>query len=764
MKRKNWEPGGGKKELRGVDEWVRISWDEALDIVASELKRIQSKYGQASIFTPRFESGMLNMWGGSMSSWGVTSAGAWPQVQAAMASNAGVASNDRMDYRNTKLLVFFGSNPAVSSGGNPAYNYRQAKEAGAKVIFVDPFHNQTSQSMADEWIPVRPGTDTALLMGMAYHMIVNDLQDQEFLDKYTLGFDADHMPDGADPKENFKDYVLGTYDGVPKTPEWASEICGTPPDTIRHFAVEVASTKPMMWQTSWAPARTNRGEQMAQAFLTVGWMTGNVGKPGAHVAVCAHSGASYGGSSLVRSGSSGAPRFPNPLAGGVSLGYGFSAPENTEFNGIAYEEMWDAVLNDEYHATVRGVIPCDIRMIYIVRSGSGSNSLNQVSGINRGIDAFRKVEFVASNDIVLSTVSKYADVVLPATTLWEKEYGGFAGLNSEGLLFYDQITEPLFEAKDELWMEKEIAKRLGLDPDELNPLSQAQMVLNQLAGATVITKDGTGYEPLVTLTEADIATFKGATAEPQQGRISYADFRKQGVYQVPRSPDDAYGYIALQSFIEDPEANPLATATGKLEIHSQALSDKIAAYGFEELPPIAQYTPPTEGVEATYADWDTKTKGEYPLQLYTIHYFRRSHSVFDNISQLREAFPQEFIMNPIDAEARGIVQNDQVLITSQHGKVIRPVAVSPLITPGVVTLGEGAWVERDDATGIDHAGATNSLNGNHLTGQGQEPWNTCVVEVEKWTGEPIAPDAQWPQRVIFDVPADFTVGGGMQNG
>jgi anaerobic dimethyl sulfoxide reductase subunit A len=762
MKRKNWEPGGGKRELRGVDEWVRISWDEALDIVASELKRIQKEYGQASIFTPRFESALLNFWGGSMSSWGVSSEGAWPQVQAAMAGGAG--ANDRMDYRNTRLLVFFGSNPSVSSAGNPTYNYRQAKEAGAKVIFVDPYYNQSAQSLADEWIPVRPGTDAALLIGMAYHMITNDLQDQEFLDKYTLGFDAEHMPDGADPKENFKDYVLGTYDGVPKTPEWASEICGTAPDTIRKFALEVATTKPMMWQSSWAPARTHRGQQMGQAFFTVGWMTGNVGKSGAHVTPTAHSGASYGGASLVRSGGSGAPRHANPLAGGVSLGYGFAAPENTEFNGMAYEEMWDAVLNGEYHATVRGVVPCNIQMIYIVRGGSGSNSLNQVAGINKGIDAFRKVEFVVSNDIVLSTVSKYADVVLPATTLWEKEYGGFLGLNSEGLLFYDQITEPLFEAMDENWMEREIASRLGLDPDELNPLSQAQMVLNQLAGATVITDDGSGYEPLVTLTKADIAEFEGAEAEPQQGRISYKEYRERGVYQVPRAPNDAYGSIAKQAFIEDPEANPLSTASGKLEIHSQALSDKIAAYGFTDLPPVAQYIAPVEGVEATYEDWDLKKKGEYPLQLYTIHYHRRSHSVFDNITQLREAFPQEFIMNPIDAEERGLKHNDQVLITSQHGQVIRPLAVSPTMMPGVVTLSEGAWVQRDDETGIDHAGATNSLNGVHLTGQGEEPWNTCVVQVEKWTGEPIAPDAEWPQRVIFDVPTDFIVGGGMQNG
>ena len=138
-------------------------------------------------------------------------------------------ANDRMDYRNSKLVVLWGTNPIWSSGGNPTYNYLQAKRAGAKFIFVAPMYNESAQGLADEWIPVRPSTDAALLIGMAYHMIVNNLQDQEFLDKCTVGFDADHMPEGVDPKENFKDYVLGTYDGMPKTPEWASEICGTSP-------------------------------------------------------------------------------------------------------------------------------------------------------------------------------------------------------------------------------------------------------------------------------------------------------------------------------------------------------------------------------------------------------------------------------------------------------------------------------------------------------------------------------------------------------
>jgi anaerobic dimethyl sulfoxide reductase subunit A len=459
-----------------------------------------------------------------------------------------------------------------------------------------------------------------------------------------------------------------------------------------------------------------------------------------------HNSASYGGSRLVSYGGSGVPGIANPLSGGVSLGYGFGNPENTEFLGCAYEEMWDAVLTGEWTATVRGKQPCDLKLLWIVRSGSGANSLNQVSGINKGIDAFRKVEFVATNDIVLSSVSKYADVVLPATSMWEKEYGNFIRGNPEMIIYSSQITPPLYEARDEAWMERELAARLGIDPDEVHPVSHKEQIFNQMYGATVITEDGSGYEPLITFTASDISEW-GVEAEPQQGVISMQEFMERGIYQVPRAVGDSHGHIGGKAFRDDPEANPVGTASGKLEIHCQALADKIAAYGFDTIAPIAQYREVVEGIEEAYDDWDGRVRGEYPLQLFTQHSYRRSHSVFDNIPQLREAFPQEFIMNPIDAKARGLKQGDTVLVTSRHGKVLRPLVLSERIMPGVVNLMEGAWVEKDDETGIDMAGATNSLNGARGTGQGQEPWNSCTVKVEKWTGEPIAPDKTWPRRI-----------------
>ncbi len=743
MKRKNWEPGGGNKELRGKDEWVRISWDEALDLVAGEIKRIKDTYGNASILSQR-QSRLLAAYGGHMTMWGTTSDGAWPQPNIKMQGGGGgtaASSNNRLDLLKSKLIVLWGANPIWSSGGSPTYNYLQAKKAGAKFIFVDPYYNDSAMILADEWIPVRPSTDTALLIGMAYHMITNNLQDQAFLDTYTVGFDAEHMPADIDPKESFKDYVLGTYDGVPKTPEWASAICGTPPETIRHFAQEIAVTKPMTFQSSCATARTYLGEQFAQAFLTVGWMTGNVGLPGASVGDARHNRSSYGGMTLVKAGSAKVEGLPNPLFAQPT----FPGPDpfNTEWFGIVHDQVWDAVMTGKYTAGVRGELNCDIKMISHIGLGA---ALNQTPNMKRGIEAHRKVEFVVTASHFFTTNAMYSDIVLPATTEWER-YGGMTSGNPEMQIFYSQVVEPMYEAKDDIWIELELAKRLGVDKALVQPISVKQQVFNIVAGATVIKDDASDYEPLVTITEADIAEL-GVEGVPQQGRISFRDFKEQGVYQVPRSPDDKFNAIAKKGFRADPVANPLKTVSGKLEIHCQALSDQIKAYGFNELAPIPKYTAPLLGVEATFADFENKVKGDYPLQLYTIHYMRRSHSTLDNVPWLREAFPQEFMMNPLDAAERGIENGDTVKITSAYGAVLRPAYVTERIMPGVVTLGEGAWVDIDEATGLDKAGAVNFLAGGNPTGQGTQPYNTGVVQVEKYD-QPLAADYKWPQRIFF---------------
>lgn len=737
MKRKNWEPGGGKKELRGKDEWVRISWDEALTLVANEIIRIQGKYGPGTILSMGSEiNRALTLFGGYTDAWGSTSWGTWLDTGPIIGLGDGLtitSHNDRVDMRNSQLIVIWGENPAWSTQGNAMYFFQAAKKAGAKFIFVDPLYNDSASVLADEWIPIRPATDHTMLLGMAYTLLMEDdpktnpLIDWDFLNRCTVGFDKDHMPQGADPKENFKDYVLGTYDGVPKTPEWASEICGVDPTRIRRLAREIGMVHRVALLTGWSVARVNNADAWPQMFMTLGCMTGHIGKSGHMTGVSCWEKAGNGGPNLINAGS----------AGVASVG---TNPVTSRLNN---NEIWDAVLNGKYTAGYNNVKDINIQMIY---HGGTGQALNQKVGLMKGIQAHRKVEFVVSHSHFLTSNSKYADIVLPVTTQWER-YGYLKG-NREILIWASQVTEPQFEAKDDIWIAAELAKRLGRDATKVDPVPLKQQIINQVKGARVIKDDGKTMEPLVTITADDVKALaeQGIKVEPQVGRISINEFREVGQYQVPRKPGDKLGFIAYEAFRQDPVKNPIKTATGKFEIYSKAHADFIKSKGWTEVRPIPTYNKPIEGYEDTFSDWKNKVKGEYPLQLVTIHYRRRSHSIFDNIPQLREVFPQEFMINPADAAARGLKHGDIALIRSRHGKVIRPVYVTERLMPGVVMLGEGAWAEVDDATGIDKAGATNTLNGAIPTGQGHQGWNSCNVQIEKYNGT-LEPDAKWPQRI-----------------
>ena len=735
MKRKNWAPGGGNKELRGKDEWVRISWDEALDILASETKRVKEKYGNESILSMGGEvNRTLTLFGGSTGTWGTTSWGTWYYTgpMTGLGDGLNVTShNDRMDLRNSQLVVMWGANPAWSSQGNPTYYYLAAKKAGAKFIFIDPLYNDSAMILGDEWVPIRPATDHALALGMAHTLLVEDdpktnpLIDWDFLNRCTVGFDKDHMPKDADPKDNFKDYVLGTYDGQPKSADWAAQICGVAPDKIRALAREIARTKRVALLTGWAPARVNSVDSWPQMFMTIGCMTGHIGQPGRMTGVSCWEKSANGGPNLVNPGGAGVP--------GVG-----DNPVKTVINN---NELWDAVLNGKYTAGYKSVKPINIQMIY----HSSGSALNQKVGLVKGIQAHRKVEFVVTQTHFLNSNAKYSDLVLPVTTMWERE-GTIRG-NREQVIWAGQVTQPLYEAKDDIWIARELGKRLGLDAAKIDPMPLKQQVFNQIAGTKVAKADGSGTENLVTITDADIAAL-GVTGKPQQGRITLKEFEAQGAYQVERKPGDKLGYIALEAFRKDPEKNPLKTDSGKLEIYCKQIVEFVKNSGFDEIRPIPAYRKVVEGYEDTFKDWEKRVKGDFPLQLYTIHYRRRTHSVFDNLPWLREAFPQEFIMNPRDAEARGIQNGDIVKITSRHGSVIRPVFVTERITPGVVTLGEGAWSDMDEANGVCRAGATNTLNGAIPTGQGHQGWNSCNVQVVKYD-KPLAPDYKWPQRIVF---------------
>lgn len=741
MKRKGWAPGGGDRSLRGRDRWVRISWDEALDIVASETKRIREKYGNESVWvTGQNGTHYFNIYaasGGYVSDWGTTSWGAWKEAPAYMGLNEGFTTfgvNDRFDMRNSQLIVMWGANPAWSSPGSPTYHYLQAKKAGARFISIDPSYTDTAELLDAEWFPINPGTDHALALGMMYTLLeeddpqTNPLIDWDFLNRCTIGFDREHMPAGANPDDNFKDYLLGTFTNDPKTPEWASKICGIAPETIRQLARQIGGTQRVALLTGWAPARIHNGEGWVQAFSTLGYMTGHMGRPGRMTGVSCHFAAGNNGTRLLMAGATGLTNVPNPIK-----------------LSINHNELNRALLEGKFRQRGVGDVDINIQMMF----HSFNAILQTRANIVQGIEAYRKnVEFIVTPTYVLQTCAKYSDLVLPVTTEWEREGMILNPSNREVLIAAVNVTPPLYEAKSDQWIAKELGKRLGVNVDELFPISEKQQFFNTLQGATIILEDGKTKAPLLTITEQDIAQWQ-VTGTPQQGRITLNEFLTVGKYQIERHADDNYGYIAYEDFVRDPENNPRQSLSGKFEIYCQQLTDKAKECGWTEVPPIPKYIPVAKGYEESFANWETGQKGEYPFQLYNPHYLRRSHSTLDNVPWLREAWPSAVYINASDARNLNIRQGETVLISSRLGKLLRPACVTETMKPGVIGLPHGSWVEIDEATGIDKAGADNTISEQVATGLGTSGWNTVLCKLEKWHGEQLTEDAKLPQRIVF---------------
>ena len=234
-------------------------------------------------------------------------------------------------------IVMFSLNTAWNSAATNTYHWALAKKAGAKFIAVDPYYSELAQAMDAEWLPIRPSTDSALLLALAYTLLTKDdpeknpLIDWDFLNRCTLGFDAEHMPEGVDPKENFKDYVLGTYDGIPKTPKWAEKICGLEASRIEWLANEIRMEKKVALVCGWASARTQNSDNFPQLFATIGAMGGHFGKSG-HMTGPSHSYfTANGGLPLVKGGSAGLPSVSNPVDDSLHLG-----------------NCWDAIIDGHY--------------------------------------------------------------------------------------------------------------------------------------------------------------------------------------------------------------------------------------------------------------------------------------------------------------------------------------------------------------------------------------------------------------------------------
>ena len=743
MKRKGWSPDAPNGELRGKDEWERISWDEALDYIADQIKRSVDEYGPSSVFcasgnSPTIKSALSAI--GGYTEWtDSASFGSFNEnVMLIGLPLMGLnGSCDRLSLMKSDTIVLYGCNPAWASGGIVPWILNHAKENGAEFVFVGPEYNVTASLLEARWIRVRPGTDTAFLLAVAYEMIVADEQsggsliDQEFLDTHCVGYDGDHMPADAQIDENFKDYVLGAYDDQPKTAEWASEITGTPVEDIRWYAELMGKQNKVALLHSFAAARCNNAESLPQLFYAVGAMGAHLAGEGNTVGAVYHTQGANHGASLVSVGYNGNRTLPN-TEGADCL----RAPE-----------AWDAILNGTYNYTgnfsmyAGAYAPSeqrsiDIHVIYI----EGVNPLQTWPGIAKGMEAFRKVDFVVTQGHFLNLSASFSDIVLPITTLWEREDTSpmLSMTNRELAWFPQKIIEPLYEAKDDIWVSSQIADRLGLNGSELYPFVGGQARYNMLASSTLLT-DPAAPQPLFEISQEDIDAM-GAQGQPQEGAYPLSDIADKGYVTIPRAEGDGFDSNYWAAFVADPAAAPLPSASGKLEIYCQAWADMVNGQGRSTIKPYPTYVKPLNGYEESFADWDGKMKGEYPYQLFTPHYLRRSHTVFDNVEWVREAMENPVFINASDAAEKGISEGDTVLVFNQYGKVLRKASVSERIMPGVVSLPHGSWVDFDEETGIDHGGSDNMLCAPQASGAGTSGYNTNLVNYEKYNGEALEDD------------------------
>ncbi|MBI4295114.1 MAG: molybdopterin-dependent oxidoreductase [Chloroflexi bacterium] len=657
--------------LRGEGKFERISWDEALDTVATELRRVKGTYGPESIlyWTAGGDLGVLHgsgdpvdrllcLTGGFSAVWGIYS---YEAAVFAELANYGTAYTftPRDDLLNSRLIVMWGWDPANSRAcSNTDWYLAQAKEAGIRIVSVDPRYTDSTAIFADQWIPIRPGTDTAMLVAMAYVMITEELQDQKFLDTYTVGFDK------------FKDYVLGEEDGVPKTPQWAEAITGVPAATIAALAREYATTKPAALIAGISPGRTACGEQYHRVAITLTAMTGNIGVPGGSCA-----GKTYGGI--------GPPFFklgrglkigPNPVEDGAPPSKDKLPGRLKAFRGVGKVNKFnfaDAVLKGK-----AGGYPVEYKLLFLV----ANNFVNQSSNINRTAQALKRLEFIVVEEQFMTPTARFADILLPVNSFLERNDLCTGPATPPFYGYKHKVIDSLDESRSQLEIAEVLAKRLGIT--DFNDRTEEQLLEQVLQGSDI---------------------------------PDHEAFKEQAIFRI-KLPEP---YVAFRKQIEDPERNPFPTPSGKIEIYSQQIADMHNPL----LPPIPKYIEPWE------IPTDPLAK-KYPLQLITTHYRLRAHSQFYNIPWLRELEPEAITMSVLDAQERGIRDGELVRVFNDRGEMLIPARVTERITPGVVEIHQGAWYKPDER-GIDRGGSANVLTRDEPSPGGAFVSNTCLVQVQK---------------------------------
>lgn len=709
LKRVDFNPADDRHiENRGISKYVRISWDEALEIITSEIKRIQGKYGPSAILCQSDGHGetktvhathgsnvrLLSLLGGFTSQ--SRNPGSWEGWHWGAKHTWGMEPVGQMRdltnlvldiAENTELLLFWGCDAETTpwgwGGQLPSRLCYWFTELGLKSIFICPDLNYAAAVHADKWIPIRPNTDTALQLAIAYVWISEDSYDKEYLATHSFGFDK------------FKEYVLGKEDGIVKTTKWAEDITGIPARVIKALAREWASRRTTIVHGNGGPyIRGPHASEPARLEVLLLAMQG-LGKPGAtqfKMVEWSNQQTHCLPRSQIALNLSAASR------GGSHRSAKQFIPKTMVHEAILNPPIsWYGVrlhgpVEDQFKQTTYPAEGCsEIHMVW-------TDSPCWVTCYNDGhreAEAFRspKIEFILAQHPWLENDCLFADIILPVNTKFEEDDIGedvHSGQFST-LLFEEKCINPIGESKSDYEIVSLIAEKMGLLKEYTDGKSIEEWIR-------------TGFET------------SGAAAY-----ISYNEFKEKGYFVVPTDPKWKTYRRGLIDFYENPGKYPLSTPSGKIEFYSQRLAKHFP--DDTERPPVPHYIPYSESHQESLLHSRAKL---YPLLVVSNHPRWRVHAQLDDVTWFREIptckvkgqdgyYYEPIWINPRDATARNIKHGDVVKLYNDRGAVMGGAYLTERIMPGVISIDHGARYDPIVPGQLDRGGAINAITPRHTT-------------------------------------------------
>ncbi len=539
MVRRGWlearENAGGV--MRGREPFVPVDWDTALDLVADEQRRVRERYGAEAIFAGSYgwgSAGRLHnagnltnrffaLTGGYVDSVGNYSYGAGmallPHVLGSNQAISGPLTNWSVISEHTDLVLLFGGaafkNGQISWGGAGAHTtepaMRAAADAGVAFVAVNPVLEDDAKTVGADWLPIRPNTDTALMLALAQELVAGGLANEAFLDRYAVGW------------PQVRDYLAGTTDGAPKTAEWAAAITSVPAEAIRSLAARMAGGRTMI-MTSWSLQRADHGEQPWWATILLASVLGQIGLPGGGFGF-SYTSTNGVGTPVTRHAIPNARRGRNPVRRSIPvarLADMLLAPGAPyQFNGQ----------DDTYP---------EIRYIH----WAGGNPFHHHQDLVRLTRAWAAPDTIVVQEPWWTPTARRADIVLPATTTLERNDIG-ASARDRWIIAMKQAIEPVGQARNDFDILAELADRLGHREDFTENRSEIEWLRHLWErGRERIASDG-----------VDLPDFDA--------------FWEMGALELPAGDPD---YVFLGDFREDPDGFALRTPSGKIELFSETIA------------------------------------------------------------------------------------------------------------------------------------------------------------------------------------------------